>query len=559
VTTLGLHDRIFPVCATIGRPGTAYRPQFTPRNTGAAFLVQSSGEAQSSTKTLDELAAEAFFPRIIKLDIEGLECVALQGAAKILSRFPILYIEINNDALRRYGNSVGELDEFLSDRGYRFFRNVGDRNAAHDNYVVREIDRLTDGGPFYDLLAIHADDPRLKKIFDASQNLSAAEYKRLFDNDICDLPTHIFLRNPRLVGNLDPIIAPRAQEEAMAAKARLQLGAQAHPRLCGVRIALCNVALDNYAGSELWVSDIAKYLKTSGVDVIVYSPHCGKVAADLRMAQVRVTSSIDDVASFGPSLLHINHFESAKPLIERLKKSTVVFNMTHGLLPRAGLPGYSSVDCYGSVSIHSKAKIHALTETGWDEILTLPNFFDERRFTQISSLPGNRKALIFSSRTPPEFRERLRTLLTPLDFTLDHVGYGGTVSSRPEQVLPQYDVIFAVGRSAIESLASGAHVILWDFGVIGPAVTAQNYWQCVATNFDLASNTLPWTFIEDGEGPGWLRDQVLKINATSRTQTTQLTRAYLPLSAAGARLIEAYHDILRRFGRDRIGLGSDGS
>jgi hypothetical protein len=24
-------------------------------------------------------------------------------------------------------------------------------------------------------------------------------------------------------------------------------------------------------------------------------------------------------------------------------------------------------------------------------------------------------------------------------------------------------------------------------------------------------------------------------------------------------LIEAYHDILRRFGRDRIGLGSDGS
>jgi hypothetical protein len=90
-------------------------------------------------------------------------------------------------------------------------------------------------------------------------------------------------------------------------------------------------------------------------------------------------------------------------------------------------------------------------------------------------------------------------------------------------------------------------------------VTAQNYWQCVATNFDLASNTLPWTFIEDGEGPGWLRDQVLKINATSRTQTTQLTRAYLPLSAAGARLIEAYHDILRRFGRDRIGLGSDGS
>jgi FkbM family methyltransferase len=557
VTTLGLHGRISPVCATIGRPGAVYRPQFMPRNTGAAFLVQSSGESRSSTKTLDELAAETFFPRIIKLDIEGLECAALQGAAKILSRFPILYIEINNDALRRYGNTVGELDDFLSNRNYKFFRNVGDRNAAHDNYVIREIDRLIDGGPFYDLLAIHADDPRLKKKFDESQDLSPAEYKTLFDNNICDLPTHLYLRNPRLIGRLDHVIAPRAQAEAMAAKARLQLGAQAHPHLSGVRIALCNVALDNYAGSELWVSDIAKYLKTSGIDVIVYSPHCGKVAADLGMAQVRVTSSIDDVACFDPSLLHINHFESAKPLIERLKKSALVFNMIHGLLPRAGLPGSSSVDCYGCVSIHSKAKIHLLTETGWDEILTLPNFFDERRFTQISSPPESRKALIFSSRTPPEFRERLRALLRPLDFTLDHVGYGGTVSSRPEQVLPQYDLIFAVGRSAIESLASGAHVILWDFGLIGPAVTAQNYWQCVATNFDLASNTLPWTFIEDPEGPGWLRDQVLKISAASRTQTTELTRAYLPLSAAGARLIEAYHDILRRFGRDRVGSGGE--
>jgi FkbM family methyltransferase len=558
VATLGLHDRVYPVCATIGSPGIAYRPQFAPRNTGATFLVQSSAESRSSTRTLDDLAVETFFPRVIKLDIEGLERVALQGAGEILSHLPILYIEINNDALIRYGNTIDELDDFLSNRGYKFFRNVGDRNAAHDNYVMREIDRLIDGGPFYDLLAIHVTDLRIKKKFDESRNLSAAEYKTLFDNNICDLPTHLYLRNPRLVAYLDHIIAPRAEAEAIVAQDRLQLGAEAHPHLSGARIALCNVALDNYAGSELWVSDIAKYLKTSGIDLIVYSPHCGKVAADLRMAQVRVTSSIDDVASFGPSLVHINHFESAKPLIERLKKSAVVFNMIHGLLPRPGLPGYSSVDCYGSVSIHSKAKIHALTETDWDEILTLPNFFDERRFTQISSLPGSRKALIFSSRTPPEFRERLRTLLTPLDFTLDHVGYGGTVSPEPEQVLPQYDLIFAVGRSAIESLASGAHVILWDFGVIGPAVTPENYWQCVATNFDLASNTLPWTFIEDPEGSGWLRDQVLKIGATSRRQTTQLTRTYLPLSAAGARLIGAYNDILRRFGRDRIGSGGGG-
>jgi hypothetical protein len=155
-------------------------------------------------------------------------------------------------------------------------------------------------------------------------------------------------------------------------------------------------------------------------------------------------------------------------LVQLLKDRAVIFNMVHGLLPRPGLPGYSSVDCYGCVSIHSKAKVYALTGVGWDDIVMLPNFFDDRRFTQISNPTGTRKALIFSSRTPAEFRERLRTLLTQLGFALDHVGYGGTVSPTPEQVLPQYDLVFAVGRSAIESLASGAHVVLWDYGVILP-------------------------------------------------------------------------------------------
>jgi FkbM family methyltransferase len=556
IVTLGLDDRISAVCATIGAPGIAYRPEFTPQNTGATFLVETNEAVKSPTKTLDSLAAESFFPRLIKLDIEGLELEALRGASKILENLPILYIEINGAALFRYGHTVDELDAFLSNLGYRFFRNSGERNAAHDNYTIREVGRLIDGGPFYDVLAIHISDVKIGAKIYESRELTADEYKNLFDDNICDLPTHLYLRNPCLVRHLDKIIAPRAEAEALAAESCLLLGAPArHPLtpLSGARVALCNVALDNYAGSELWVSDVAKYLKSAGIDVVVYSPLCGKVAADLIKAQVPVAMSIEEVASFGPSLLHINHFKSAQPLIERFRGSAAIFNMIHGLLPRPGLPGYSSVDCYGSVSIHSKAKIHALTGTDWRDILSLPNFFDERRFTQISSASGTQKALIFSSRTPPEFREQLRSFLIPLGFTLDHIGYGGVVSPTPEQVLPRYDLVFAVGRSAIESLASGAHVILWDFGVIGPAVTPENYWECVATNFDLASNTLPWKFIEEPEGLAWLREQVRRMSPKSRIQTTQLTRTYLPLSAAGARLMGAYNDILRRFGQDRIG------
>lgn len=397
---------------------------------------------------------------------------------------------------------------------------------------------------------MHESDPRLDKtISNTSSNtrkLDAEAFRALFNDRICDLPTHLYLRDPCLVGCLDAVIAPHVAADILAIKARLQTGCVPRPNLPDLRVALCNVALDGYAGSELWVSDIAKYLKSRAIACMVYSPNCGKVAQDLREAKIAVTSSPDDIAAFAPHILHVNHFESAGPLMERLRGRTIVFNMVHGLLPRPGLPGYSSVDDYGCVSIHARAKIHALTGVDWSRIKVLPNFFDERRFTQISNPSGARKALLFSSRTPSAFKDRLTAISASLGIALDHVGRGGVVSPSPEQILPNYDIVFAVGRSAIESLATGAHVILWDSGIAGPAVGMENYWECVTANFDLASNILPWTYIEDPQSSDWLRAQILKIDAEARVRTTQATRAYLSLSAAGCRLMEAYHEMVSR-------------
>jgi Methyltransferase FkbM domain len=188
-------DFVFDVGAHIG---TFSAP--VARRVGPTGKVGDGGT--SSTKTLDELAGQTVFPRVVKLDIEGLECAALRGATEILRYFPVLYIEINNDALIRYGDSVEELDTFLSTLGYNVFRNRGERNAAHDNYIVRKVDRLVDGGHFYDALAIHVSDPRIKDKINASRKLTMTEYQALFATDICDLPTHQYLRNP--LGGITP-------------------------------------------------------------------------------------------------------------------------------------------------------------------------------------------------------------------------------------------------------------------------------------------------------------------------------------------------------------------
>ena len=364
--------------------------------------------------------------------------------------------------------------------------------------------------------------------------------RSIFENEICDLPTHRYMLDERLVGILTPLISAQFQSEVDAIRGRLTAGSPPHRHNPDLRVALSNIALANLAGSELWVVDIAKYLNSAGVPVIVYSDAIGPVADMIISLGVEVTASVAAVRSFGPTIVHINHFEAAARLLSHLDGAPVIVNMIHGLLPRPGLPGAVGVDHYCCVSIHAKAKIHGLTGTPWADIGTLPNFFDERRFTEISNPHGARRALILSSRTPPERRDQLRILLSKLGFELDHFGYGGQLKAEPERWLANYDIIFAVGRSAIEGLASGAHVILWDFGVIGPAVTAANFWQCVASNFDLASNALPWEFIDAPGAAKWLRKQIDKLSPVSRMETTKLTRAYLPLSAAGCRLLDMY-------------------
>ena len=100
------------------------------------------------------------------MDIEGFEHFALtQGANVVLDARPILYVEICEAQLRRAtGATTSMIDEVLARRGYLFFRNSGPGNAQNDAYSIRPLNRLTEGGEFFNVLAIHEDDPRLDRV-----------------------------------------------------------------------------------------------------------------------------------------------------------------------------------------------------------------------------------------------------------------------------------------------------------------------------------------------------------------------------------------------------------
>jgi FkbM family methyltransferase len=160
----GLTDVVDARHALIAPSDSAYIASHVHNNTGGTFFLAHRGSRTVPQCTIDELAAEAFQPDVIKIDIEGMEAWALGHASIIAKQKPILYVEIAESLLTRYGASISSLDCILRNLNYRLFRNVGPRNARNDDFEAREIATLGDGGDFFDVLALPHTSPRLARL-----------------------------------------------------------------------------------------------------------------------------------------------------------------------------------------------------------------------------------------------------------------------------------------------------------------------------------------------------------------------------------------------------------
>ena len=165
----GLATKITTVNALIGRTGQSYTAHTPEGNTGGTYYaVADDGGDSVGAVTLDELCQRYFTPRVIKIDIEGGELSAFAESSVLQRTRPIVYAEVNRKALELQDASVGGMQTLFRDAGYRMFRNVGDRHASHDNFVVAELDALPTNKNNFDVMAIHRDDPRLDAFLSAA-------------------------------------------------------------------------------------------------------------------------------------------------------------------------------------------------------------------------------------------------------------------------------------------------------------------------------------------------------------------------------------------------------
>ena len=252
-----------------------------------------------------------------------------------------------------------------------------------------------------------------------------------------------------------------------------------------MRVLITNNTLDWRAGSELYVRDVALGLLRRGHQPVAFSTRLGAVAEELRAATVPVVDDLGRLA-VPPDLIHGHHHLETTIAMLHFPGVPVV-SFCHGWLPWEECPPRSPrIRRYVAVDELCHERLVAEHGIAPDRVDTVLNFVDLARFRPRGALPTRPgRALVFSNRADEASHlPEIRAACAELGIRLEVAGAGsGRALDRPEEVLPEFDLVFAKGRAALEALATGAAVVVCDAHGLGPMVTTSALARLRALNF----------------------------------------------------------------------------
>ena len=322
-----------------------------------------------------------------------------------------------------------------------------------------------------------------------------------------------------------------------------------------LRVLLTNTSIAYRTGSELFIRDVAVELLKRGHTPIVYSPRLGELAQELRVATIPVVDDLNSI-SVPPDIIHGHHHLETMTALSHFWNVPAVF-FCHGILPWEEMPPiHPRILRYVAISEAIRDRMIYEFAIPEQSVTMFSGFVDLQRFkTRPSPLPlVPNRALIFSNYASEDnYVGSVREACRRHGISLDVVGSGyGTAHPNPENILGNYDLIFARGRAALESMAVGAAVICCDVEGAGSLVTSANLDWFRRNNLGIRSLNRPITV-------DLLADEISCYDANDAARVSQKIRATAGLSFAVDRILEIYEDVLTVWDAVENKFGLDGS
>jgi len=316
-----------------------------------------------------------------------------------------------------------------------------------------------------------------------------------------------------------------------------------------LKILITNADLDLYAGTQVVVRDLAVQLQRQGHQPMAYSRKLGDVADEIRSHGIEVTDNLNRLSSV-PDVIHGQYH----PLVI---ETLLQFPSVPAILVCHAARGFSQAPVYFprilryvGIDCRCRSRLESLSEIPKQLVDVIFNAVDLERFRPRSRLPVTPERAAIFSNNASRFTHlpAVRKVCGEMGLKLDVLGrQRGQPLPDPETFLPQYDLVFAKARCALEALAVGSAVVLCDVAGAGPLVTTRNFDRLRPMNFGAGVMVNP---VE----AKYLRAEVERYSADDAAAVSQRVRAEAGLKETTRLWIELYADVLNEFSLAQPGV-----
>jgi len=258
-----------------------------------------------------------------------------------------------------------------------------------------------------------------------------------------------------------------------------------------LRILITNLYLANYSGSEVAVELLADGLRRAGHQPMVLAPTLGPQAARMRERGHIIVDRVSAVPE-APDVIHAQHVPVALSALAAFPDTPAVFACHSANFEVEAPRPHPQIQRW--IAVDDLCRSRCLSRgVAADRLTVILNAVDLERFSRRAPLPEQpRKALLLTKNAGHV--EAIRAACADRGVDLSELGPAfGRVSDQIERELPQYDLVFATARMALEAAAIGCAVVVCDARGFAGLLTAERLADWRRFNFGAGLLTRPTT------------------------------------------------------------------
>lgn len=316
--------------------------------------------------------------------------------------------------------------------------------------------------------------------------------------------------------------------------------------MSGLKVLITNLKLEGWTGTELFVRDVARGLLEAGHRPVIYSPRPGRLAAEIRKETIPVVDDLSQVSS-PPDIIHGQHANETLTALLHFPNAPALYFCHDWYFDEDYPPRFPRILRYVAVDDACYDKLVFEYGVPEERAHVVSQFVDLERFTPRPPLPANpRRAAVLCNHTKEnEHLSVAREACARRGLTLDVYGAGvGKTCERPEEILRDYDVVFAKGRAALEAAAVGAAVVVYWWRRLGPMIKAGDLERLRADGFGLRSMSPQLTPEEFGRS---IEQTLADYDAEDATEVSRRVRAGASRDAAIEELLRIYGTVIDEY------------